>query len=96
MKKFKAEIYKQLCPITLKWNDQYLAHGRCKNRGSVIMSMILGVGVDPNKSLPLNNVFFKKKVNVFLNIANMTHWGKCSICSHFNLIFWKEIWISDC
>lgn len=37
------------------------------------MSMILGVGVDPNKSLPLNNVFFKKKVNVFLNIANMTH-----------------------
>ena len=61
MKKFKAEIYKQLCPITLKWNDQYLAHGRCKNRGSAIMSMILGVGVDPNKSLPLNNVFFLKK-----------------------------------
>ena len=25
------------------------------------MSMILGVGVDPNKSLPLNNVFFLKK-----------------------------------
>lgn len=41
-----------------------------------VQSMILVFEVDPNKSLPLNNIvffFFKKKVNVFLNIANMIH-----------------------